>query len=494
MRIIKLPTGTFTYDPQKALGKKGGFGQVFSGQTSEGTYVAIKKLHVSAAYAAHRELQIADELKGRTFDHVVPFIDSGEDADTGDYFLVMPRANMSLQDAVDKDGKMNQADVVVVLMHIVRGLNEVGDLVHRDLKPDNVLLHENRWKVADFGIARFIQEATASNTLKNCLSPYYAAPEQWRFDRATHATDVYALGCIGFFLLTGKPPYVTRPESEHPNSSLPQFDCVDARLKALIHNMVRKLPETRPTLSRIQSVLNEIETKSQISASDPIAALATAGAQIAEKEQQRQAERAAKQSAKEARSSLAAAAFEILTDSVERLWGRIHAQVPNAHRSSGRHESNFVCNLGRCSLAVNLSNLSSVDPGLYFRSGWDVVASSQILVTQEIPQYQWSASLLYVKLRGGTEYRWHEVSYWTSAFGRGNLRFEPYACLDITEADVAASSNIMGLTNIAFGPMAVDDEQENEFHARWIFLFAKAASGHLKHPASMPINSWPPQF
>jgi len=74
-----------------------------------------------------------------------------------------------------------------------------------DLKPDNILYHDGKWKIADFGIARFVEEATASNTLKEFLSPWYAAPEQWRLERATHGTDVYALGCIAFCLLTGKP-------------------------------------------------------------------------------------------------------------------------------------------------------------------------------------------------------------------------------------------------------------------------------------------------
>ena len=346
MKKIKLPTGIFEYDPTQPLGKRGGFGQVFAGRTAAGNEVAIKKLHVSADDAAHRELRIAEELKGRALKHVIPFIDSGEDADTGDYFLVMPKADESLQAAVESGGIMNATAAAVVLLEIVKGLNEVADLVHRDLKPDNVLRHENGWKVADLGIARFVEEATASNTLKECLSPYYAAPEQWRFERATHATDVYALGCIGFFLLTGKPPFVEKPELEHQKQPLPHFSCADGRLQALINNMVRKLPETRPALSRIEGLLAEIVAKPQLSTSDPLSALATVGAQVAEKEQQVQAKQAAEQSAREARLNIAKAAFEILSDSAERLWGKIHAQVPNAHRNPGRGQSVFECRLG----------------------------------------------------------------------------------------------------------------------------------------------------
>lgn len=50
-------------------------------------------------------------------------------------------------------------------------LSELPDIVHRDLKPQNVLFHSGRWKVADFGIARFVEETTSVRTLKDCLSP-----------------------------------------------------------------------------------------------------------------------------------------------------------------------------------------------------------------------------------------------------------------------------------------------------------------------------------
>src|SRR5881409_2303560 len=120
MQTIKLPTGTFEYDPGKPLGRRGGFGQVFAGKSAGGGEVAVKKLHLSAADAAHRELRIADELKGRSFEHVVPFIDAGEDADTGDYFVVMARAEGSLQNRLDKNGAFAAPDAAAVLRQIVK--------------------------------------------------------------------------------------------------------------------------------------------------------------------------------------------------------------------------------------------------------------------------------------------------------------------------------------------------------------------------------------
>jgi len=110
----------------------------------------------------------------------------------------MPKADGSLQGIIDKGRKFSAPDAAAAILQVAKGLLEVNELVHRDLKPDNILLHQGKWKVADFGIARFIQEVTSSRTLKDWMSDHYAAPEQWRSERATHATDIYALGALGF--------------------------------------------------------------------------------------------------------------------------------------------------------------------------------------------------------------------------------------------------------------------------------------------------------
>lgn len=488
MLTVKLQTGVYEYDPAKPLGKRGGFGQVFAGKTASGQDVAIKKLHVSAADAAHRELRIADELKGNSYEHVIPFVDAGEDADTGNYFVVMSKAEGSLQGFLDKGGPLNAAEAASVLLQIVKGLLEVGELVHRDLKPDNVLFHQGKWKVADFGIARFVEEATASNTVKDCLSPYYAAPEQWKFERATHATDIYALGCIGFTLLMGKPPFITDPPEEHQKVAVPAFPCLDSRLSSLVKMMLRKLAPTRPTLPRIRDLLTEIVANpQQRKDANPLDALAQSAAQVADNEQRIQAQQQAEAASRQARSQLARGAFEILAENLERLWGKIHSQAPNANHRSSRNA--FQCILGHGSLYVDLSRQSHFDPGRFRQSGWDVVCMSQINVSQEQPEYVWSACLWYMKLPETSEYRWYEVSYWS---WQGN-NYQPFATSDLRSADIAASK-VMGLVNIAFGPDAIDDEKEDDFHGRWIWLLAKAAASELRRPRSMPIEKWPPQF
>src|SRR5262245_135377 len=78
MITIRLPNGKYQYDPDRSLGRRGGFGQTFAGVGSDGTQLAVKKLHLSAADAAHRELAIATELKSRDLRNVISVIDSGD--------------------------------------------------------------------------------------------------------------------------------------------------------------------------------------------------------------------------------------------------------------------------------------------------------------------------------------------------------------------------------------------------------------------------------
>lgn len=489
MRTIKLPTSTFEYDPKVPLGKAGGFGQVFLGKSSKGEVVAVKKLHLSASDAAHRELGIADELKKRPLEYVVPFIDAGDDADTGEYFVVMPKADGSLQDRLNQVGPLKPADAAVVLLDIARGLIEVGDLVHRDLKPANVLLHEGRWKIADFGIARFVEEVTSSNTLRDCLSPHYAAPEQWRLERASHATDIYALGCIAFSLLAGKPPFTNDPAAEHQRAPVPPFTCAEPRLTTVVNMCLRKAAGTRPSLSRVRDLLADVVAKPQPAGDgSSLGVLAAAAAQVSTKEQEAQAREAAANAARDARSALAAGAYEILSDNIERLWGKIHSQAPNAKRATSRAGDVFECSIGNSQLVVNLSRSNILQPGLFRHSGWDLVTFSQIIVNQhQEPQYCWSASLWFTKMKGEADYRWYEASYWS---WRGGKQFEPYAESPGKDADLAAS-NIMHSVKIAFGPIPIDDEKEDQFHDRWIWLLSKAALGQLCRPSHMPFG-WPP--
>src|SRR5437660_81698 len=109
MKKIRLPNGLWSYDPKKPLGAPGGFGAVFRGQDSKGNPVAVKRLHIDAAQAAHRELTIARDLAGRQLHHVIPVLDAGQDSESEAYFVVMPVAEQSLQDRLKTHGALGDA-------------------------------------------------------------------------------------------------------------------------------------------------------------------------------------------------------------------------------------------------------------------------------------------------------------------------------------------------------------------------------------------------
>src|SRR5437016_1819050 len=102
MEEIRLPGGVWRYDPDELLGPPGGFGSVFKGWSADDAPVAVKRLKVEAKAAAHREITLAEFLAGRELKHVVPVMDAGMDAASELYFVVMPRADGSLQDTLDE--------------------------------------------------------------------------------------------------------------------------------------------------------------------------------------------------------------------------------------------------------------------------------------------------------------------------------------------------------------------------------------------------------
>jgi serine/threonine-protein kinase len=170
MKKIKLNKDVWEYDPATLLGPPGGFGTVYLGKKATGEAVAVKKLHISAGAAGNRELVVSEDLSTKSLKYVIPFFDYGIDADTQEYFIIMAKATKSLQDDL-KTGAMSEQIAIGILTEIAKGLKEVGGIIHRDLKPGNVLFHDGIWKLADFGIARFVEDSTSLNTLKDCLSP-----------------------------------------------------------------------------------------------------------------------------------------------------------------------------------------------------------------------------------------------------------------------------------------------------------------------------------
>lgn len=493
---IKLQQGEWKYDPSEQLGPEGGFGVVFAGSSDKYGQLAIKKLKIGAKEAAHRELEIAKELANREFVHVMPVLDSGQDAQSHSYFVVMPRAEGSLQDELERGSTFNAKEAAKILSDIAQGLSEVQDIVHRDLKPANVLFHEGKWKVSDFGIARFVEQSTSLRTLKGNLTPEYAAPEQWQYETATSATDIYALGCIGCALIAGQPPFqgpaTEQLRYQHLNETPAIADYGNPKLQTLLLMMLKKPPMSRPDIDRVKRILAQIgERDNDLNLGVGLKALAQAGADAASDESKREAERKRLEAEIERRKHIAENALKMLSDIIDRLFDRICGCSPAAKAEVIGRVCTIHLGQGRLCLQPMYDNDDRLIVCEAFpRSKWDVVAGGQIDVHQGEPRYEWSASLWYSKLPDNDDYRWREVSYFGNPLvpkARLGIEFEPFALRSLSDADEAVSP-VMGVYQVAFGPVAIDEEDFDAFCDRWAGLLAKAAQGRLEHPRVLPLR------
>ena len=241
------------------LGKRigsGGFAQVY--EASSGDEHAVVKL-VPKAPGADRELLFADLGSPR---NVIPIIDGGE---YGRFWvLVMPRAETSLREHIVASGNQLSLDAAVeVMKDVCDALVDLdGKVVHRDLKPENVLRYHGHWCLADFGISRYAEATTAPDTRKFAWTPPYAAPEQWKIERATSATDVYALGVMTYEMVAGGRPFrgPSREDfgDQHLHAAPPPLTGVPPSFASLVDECLYKAQGARPSPGNIRPRLDRI--------------------------------------------------------------------------------------------------------------------------------------------------------------------------------------------------------------------------------------------
>lgn len=192
--------------------------------------VAIKVLRPELAQAMGaerftREITIASQLQSP---HILPLLDSGEV--DGLLFYVMPLVDgESLRDLLARDGALPPSEATRLLREIVDGLAHAHrrGVLHRDIKPDNVMLAERHALLMDFGVAKALAEGRSSGGASGTADPHvtltevgislgtptYMAPEQAAADpNIDHRADIYAVGVMAYEMLTGAPPFTGAPQ------------------------------------------------------------------------------------------------------------------------------------------------------------------------------------------------------------------------------------------------------------------------------------------
>jgi serine/threonine protein kinase/DNA-binding beta-propeller fold protein YncE len=235
---------------------QGGMGRVFEA-------VDLKHDRPAAVKVIYRQLARDPEFRMRfereaqaaeraNHPHVLPVWDFGSDA--GHLFLATPLCDTDVAAMVDDEGPLDIETALAIVSQIAWALDWAHrrNVVHRDVKPENILIVTGPTQphayLADFGMAKVATSMTLTQSGTPAgLSPAYAAPEQWRGERATASTDQYALAGTLYCCLVGHPPFwpVRRTEElreAHLSEEPPPIGSGrDARLEAAAPALLRAL-------------------------------------------------------------------------------------------------------------------------------------------------------------------------------------------------------------------------------------------------------------
>lgn len=465
---------------------EGGFGSVFVAK-SDGVPDAVAKF-IPRVPGSDRELEFVN-LSGVR--NVVPILDKGSNDDS--WVIIMPRAEMSLHDYLERNAlPLDLEESKAILIDISTALEDLKNrsdpVVHRDLKPKNVLRLNGTWCLADFGISRYAEATTAADTRKEILSQSYAAPERWNWERATDRTDIYSLGVVAYFLCSGQLPFSGPSRDDfrhqHLHGNPPTLQDVPASFAALVSECLYKAPEERPSatdfLSRVSRINPTRNSSGIIRLEQANLAEVTRKAVNERIESERRSEETRRINLRSAARSSYQSVSEALRTSITDAAPAATVQIDNT--------GGWVARLGGATLDFAPMQPESRNEWNHWGNGFDVIAYATVSLSLPPNSFNYdgrSHSLWFCDVVEEGEYGWYEVAFMDGAVMARASRWYPYA-LRPGEASAKALSRALTEFDVArpFKRLTLGDL--DEFLEFWMDTFGDAANGEVPHPNQLP--------
>ncbi|PWI17724.1 serine/threonine protein kinase [Streptomyces sp. Act143] len=248
--------------PYRVVGRlgSGGMGWVYLGRSPAGREVAVKVVRPELAAEPEfrerfaREVAAARLVSGA---YTAPVIDADTRAELP-WLATMYVPGPSLAEAVRSDGPLPEGQVRRLGAFLVEALQAVhaAGVVHRDLKPANVLLASDGPRVIDFGISRVDGAPGLTRAGLIVGTPPFMSPEQMKGEQAGPPSDVFSLGGVLVYALTGRPPHGSGAEVRYRVVlGDPELDAVPPGLRPVVAHCLAKRPEDRPRLAELLAEL-----------------------------------------------------------------------------------------------------------------------------------------------------------------------------------------------------------------------------------------------
>jgi outer membrane protein assembly factor BamB/predicted Ser/Thr protein kinase len=231
----------------------GGMGRVYLGSSPGGRAVAVKVIHARLARDPafrgrfRREVAAAQAVNGA---YAAPVVAAGPDDDPP-WLATAYVAGPSLHEAVTETGPLPEDAVLKLAAGLAEALRAIHDagLVHRDLKPGNVLLAEDGPRVIDFGVARAGDGTVLTSAGSVLGTPAFMSPEQAQGQQTGPASDVFSLGAVVYFAATGTGPFGSGSPAVMVYRVVhaePDLDPLPAEVRGLAAACLAKDPAQRP--------------------------------------------------------------------------------------------------------------------------------------------------------------------------------------------------------------------------------------------------------